>query len=482
MNVARNEIRTGLFVVASLSLLSAVLIYVGAPGLFRPQMVFSIYFDNAGGLQEGTPVMLAGRRVGQVIRISSPVPPAEQPRKDLYAVLEVSVRKDSRIYKDSKVYMMAYSLLGEDLIDFTDGSEAAGLAPDQHKFIGVRKGGLNDAAPHIVDELRPVTQAAVRTVEELEVTAKQLTKLTKESSDLVVSISNFKALTGNLLALSGTDGSVKRILDNVEGLTTENSPLIRAFMNLEQFTGNIAANKDIDLALGNIRKASETMKTAVTGLNTTVNGLNGTVTSIRPGLRETIRNTTQMTDTLKRQPWRLVWPSTKKYPEDQLVTQVPMRVGYRPAVAPSPVAERRSPRADRSATRSSKKQRTVQKLKTPKVKPTADEEATPGPTPIPFTAPSPTPEPVPIPSPTPAKPQRNPAEPATALGTPKPNRILRPAKLAKPAPSPVPASVSRVTRPAPSYSSANYSLRTTSQRTLQAYLEAMPTPPPVPAR
>jgi hypothetical protein len=29
-----------------------------------------------------------------------------------------------------------------------------------------------------------------------------------------------------------------------------------------------------------------------------------------------IENAAQMTDTLKREPWRLIWPSTKKYPED----------------------------------------------------------------------------------------------------------------------------------------------------------------------
>jgi nicotinamidase-related amidase len=31
---------------------------------------------------------------------------------------------------------------------------------------------------------------------------------------------------------------------------------------------------------------------------------------------EVIRNTEQLTDTLKREPWRVLWPSTKTYPED----------------------------------------------------------------------------------------------------------------------------------------------------------------------
>src|SRR5271155_1605131 len=32
---------------------------------------------------------------------------------------------------------------------------------------------------------------------------------------------------------------------------------------------------------------------------------------------QVIKNTEQFTDTLKREPWRLLWPSTKSYPGDE---------------------------------------------------------------------------------------------------------------------------------------------------------------------
>ena len=50
MTILRNEIRTGLLVVISLALLVAVLLYLGAPGVFTPQKTYRIYFDNAAGL------------------------------------------------------------------------------------------------------------------------------------------------------------------------------------------------------------------------------------------------------------------------------------------------------------------------------------------------------------------------------------------------------------------------------------------------
>jgi ABC-type transporter Mla subunit MlaD len=69
MNVVQTGIRTGLLVLISLAALVGILIYLGAPGAFSEQKTYSIYFDNAAGIRLGTPVMLAGRKVGQVVEI-----------------------------------------------------------------------------------------------------------------------------------------------------------------------------------------------------------------------------------------------------------------------------------------------------------------------------------------------------------------------------------------------------------------------------
>src|SRR5688572_5353243 len=117
MNVVRNEIRTGLLVVLTLAALVSVLVYLGAPGAFTPQKKFSIYFDNAAGIKLGTPVMLAGRKVGQVIEIVSPVPIAERPvptdSKDapLEVRVGVQVEKTAKIYRVTNVRLASYGFL-----------------------------------------------------------------------------------------------------------------------------------------------------------------------------------------------------------------------------------------------------------------------------------------------------------------------------------------------------------------------------------
>src|SRR5881394_1830123 len=80
MQLQRNEIMTGLLVIGTVAVLAFVLVLLGAPGLFRPLVTYTIYFDNAAGIKIGAPVMLAGRKIGQVQKLYSPVSREEDER------------------------------------------------------------------------------------------------------------------------------------------------------------------------------------------------------------------------------------------------------------------------------------------------------------------------------------------------------------------------------------------------------------------
>src|SRR6266508_4002861 len=78
MQLQRNEIMTGLLVIGTIAVVAFLLVLLGAPGLFRPLVTYKIYFDNAVGIKQGAPVMLAGRKIGQVQKLFSPVSPEEE--------------------------------------------------------------------------------------------------------------------------------------------------------------------------------------------------------------------------------------------------------------------------------------------------------------------------------------------------------------------------------------------------------------------
>src|SRR6202011_77716 len=124
MQILRNEVRTGLMVLLTLGLVVSVVLYISSPGLFRPLKSFLVYFDDAAGIKPGAAVMLAGRKIGTVAEIQSPVPLNARPesKPNYEAMVRVQVAYDAQIYKETTVSMRSFGLLAELVIDFTNGN------------------------------------------------------------------------------------------------------------------------------------------------------------------------------------------------------------------------------------------------------------------------------------------------------------------------------------------------------------------------
>ena len=171
MQLQKNEIMTGLLVIGTIAVVAFLLVLLGAPGLFRPLVTYKIYFDNAAAIKQGAPVMLAGRKIGQVQKLYSPVSPEEEkraqeaeaaihppeptptepaqasanasptppPSKPRFEVrVDVQVDKHAKVYRDAKTRLMQLGLLGDVAIDITQGTEGSGRAKDGEMFAGER--------------------------------------------------------------------------------------------------------------------------------------------------------------------------------------------------------------------------------------------------------------------------------------------------------------------------------------------------------
>jgi len=328
MNITRTEIRTGLLVVLSLAVVVVVLIYLGAPGVFTPQNTYRIYFDNASGLKPGAQVLLAGRKIGQVRVLYSPVPEKDRPTPKMETLIEVQVERRAAVYNKVKVQITQPSLLGESVIDFSSGEEASGLAQDGARFLGERPGGLADAVPTVLEKLDPVLVKLTGTLDSLQKTSDNLAKLSADGADLPTAFNEFKEFGKNLNDMSSYGGPLRTSLQNIETLTGEKGKLqqtldqvatltgpqgdlAKTFANAEKFTSNLADNKDIATSLRNFREVSE-------NLDRTMVQLGRQFTNIGSNLE-------QGTDTLKKQPWRLIWPTTKKYEDEPKATPAPKK-------------------------------------------------------------------------------------------------------------------------------------------------------------
>jgi len=305
MQLQKNEILTGLLVIGTIAVVAFLLVLLGAPGLFRPLVTYQIYFDNAAGLKQGAPVMLAGRKIGQVQKLFSPVTsqeekqaeeveaeihraevnpspiPSATPGKPRFEVrVDVQVDKNAKVYRDAKARMMQLGLLGDLAIDFTQGTGGSGRAKEGEIFAGERTPDLGEAAAKMLEVIKPVAAEATNTMKDLQQTAQNINRLTDENSELTLALGQFKTFGQHLVNLTAPDSALSHSLANIEKIST-----------------SLTDNDNIEVSLRNLRSSSEKLKVATTELEPAG------------------ENIKQFSETIKTQPWRLIWPTTKKYPE-----------------------------------------------------------------------------------------------------------------------------------------------------------------------
>jgi len=335
MQLQRNEIMTGLLVIGTIAVVAFILVLLGAPGLFRPLVTYKIYFDNAVGIKQGAPVMLAGRKIGQVQKLFSPVSSEEEKRAEEAAAaihpsepnasptpaenkpkfevrVDVQVDKSAKVYRDARARLMQLGLLGDMAIDITQGIESSGRAKDGEIFAGERTPDLGEAAARMLEVIKPVAAEATNTMKDLQQTAQNLNRLTDENSELTLALGQFKTFGEHLVDLTAPDSSLSHSLTNIEKIST-----------------SLTDNNNIEITLQNLRASSEKLKITV-----------GDLGPVGQNLKE-------FSETIKTQPWRLIWPSTKKYPQEQQQVatagqQRPITVRKSARAKPTPTPTRRS--------------------------------------------------------------------------------------------------------------------------------------------
>src|SRR5256885_14960692 len=266
---------TGLLVIGTIAVVAFLLVLLGAPGLFRPLVTYKIYFDNAAGIKQGAPVMLAGRKIGQVQKLFSPVspkeeksaqeaeaaihppqpnasptPPSNKPRFEVR--VDVQVDRSAKVYRDAKARLMQLGLLGDMAIDITQGTEASGRARAGETFAGERNPDLGEAAAKMLEIIKPVAVEATSTMKDLQQTAQNLNHITDENSELNQALSQVKLFGEHIADMTAPDSALSHSLNNIEKIST-----------------SLTENNNIEITLQNLRASSEKLKGTINELGPT---------------------------------------------------------------------------------------------------------------------------------------------------------------------------------------------------------------------
>ena len=296
-------------------------------------MTYKLYFDNAAGIKLGAPVLLAGRKIGQVDKLyspvskeesrraqqashsvdqpeaaSSPAPDVATPRYEVR--IEVKVDKTALVYKDAQARLMSLGLLGDTAIDITQGNESSGRASDGEVFVGERVPDFGEAVAKLLDVVKPVALEATNTMKELQSTAQNLNHITDDSSQLNLALIQFRIFGEHLNEITAPEGSLSKSLKHIE-----------------EISADLTSNDNIKVTLQNFRNSSEKLKSMMNNL--------------APDLKASGDNIKDLTETVRTQPWRLIWPSTKKYPQDEQPQADAITVRKTTKARPSPTPRTR---------------------------------------------------------------------------------------------------------------------------------------------
>ncbi len=301
------------------SLVAVLLLGVLATWLFfsaptwGPHKTLRIAFDNAVDLQPGAAVTLAGRRVGAVSRVQTPLAPAERPpdHPDYEALITVSVDAGAEIYRKVAATVRAFRPDGPLVVDLTGGDPTSGAAESDALLVGARALDGRSAGPGqpasgtteagTAGELRqldPTLQEAQRLIATLRDAVENLVELTNQNSAFAGVIRNLDGVVGNLRTVTDRGGPIDETLRSVQAEVA----------TAREITDRFNRDRSLDEILGNFKAATDRLEK----ISTTADR---SLATALPQINAILADVKQLTDTLKRQPWRILYPSTVKYPE-----------------------------------------------------------------------------------------------------------------------------------------------------------------------
>jgi phospholipid/cholesterol/gamma-HCH transport system substrate-binding protein len=119
-----SQLKVGLIVLASISLLSTLLfLMTSASGLtlFSHKIYVKAYFPNSNGLKIGAPVGLEGVTIGEVKAVTLTTDPARK-QAPVEVVMKLSPKYHRNLHTDSRVALSTVGVLGDTVVDINSGS------------------------------------------------------------------------------------------------------------------------------------------------------------------------------------------------------------------------------------------------------------------------------------------------------------------------------------------------------------------------
>ena len=116
------QFRVGLFVLVAFGLIAAMVFQFGeVMSLWQKSYQLAVHFESATGVHAGSPVKMSGLTIGEVREVA-----LDESRGGVGVILDI---QDRYVLRADAKAILATSLLGDSVIEFTPGTKPGRLEP-----------------------------------------------------------------------------------------------------------------------------------------------------------------------------------------------------------------------------------------------------------------------------------------------------------------------------------------------------------------
>ncbi len=282
------QARVGLLtLVAAILVVATVVILRGGEFLRRPGYELTILFNDAAGVDVGTPVRMAGVAVGRVRAVR--LAPTNQ------AQVTISVNSDVRIPQGSSFVVTMAGLVGDRFIAIIPGPQGAPEIPPETTVHGEERltieglakrfEGVADRVEKLVDNLNSLVADP-----EMRESLRQALRNASEASGIALqTAAAVEQTTRRFQTLMNTDvTAAANDLRQMSRILVDTASRVQAF--IDSASGDGATARDLRETAASLRQASERIAQMATDLQGLINPQNvGKAREMVDDARETIR-------------------------------------------------------------------------------------------------------------------------------------------------------------------------------------------------
>lgn len=257
----KKEIKIGIFAVVTLLCTWAGVRFLSGLDVFSRTKTYYVSYNDVAGIEQASPVKIAGVKVGSVTDISL------DPTKEDGVELTIVVDKRYHLPIDSQAKIYSDGLMGGKAIAIVYGTSQEYLESGDHITAGYEKGMMDIAGA----ELEGMSKKIGEALASLTLTLENVNGMLDDNRQ------NLKSVMENVDAVTGTMGDV---------LTSKKQDLAEMVNNLTAFAEALGRNSErIDSVVMNVAAVADQFAAAdvATSLQSTLAALNTTLSKINGG-------------------------------------------------------------------------------------------------------------------------------------------------------------------------------------------------------